>query len=65
MKFYGISKIFHVIMHVVRNDAASGTDIEYFEEMFDELINIPRKQIAIVRFCFAILVQGETRVHQN
>ena len=40
MKVYDISKFSHVIpvMYVGGNDASSGTDIEYFEEMYDRLI---------------------------
>ena len=38
MKVYDIKKFSHVIVYVGGNDASSGTDIEYFEEMFDQLI---------------------------
>ena len=38
MKVYDIKKFCHVIVYVGGNDASSGTDIKYFEEMFDQLI---------------------------
>ena len=38
IKVYDFSKISHVILYVGGNDASSGTDVEYFEEIFDQLI---------------------------
>lgn len=38
MKVYDISKFSHVIIYVGGNDASNRTDIEYFEEMYDKLI---------------------------
>ena len=38
IKVYDIRKFSHVIVYVGGNDASNGTDIEYFEEMFDQVI---------------------------
>lgn len=38
IKVYDIRKFSHVILYVGGNNASSGTDIEYFEEMFDQVI---------------------------
>ena len=38
IKVYDIMKISHVIIYVGGNDASNGTDIEYFEERYDQLL---------------------------
>ena len=38
IKVYDIRKFSHVIIYVGGNDASSGTDVEYFEEKFDQVI---------------------------
>ena len=38
IRVYDIRKFSHVIVYVGGNDASSGIDIEYFEEMFDQVI---------------------------
>ena len=38
IRVYDIRKISHVIAYVGGNDASRGIDIEYFEEMFDQVI---------------------------
>ena len=38
IKVYDITKFSHVIIYVGGNDASNGTDIEYFEERYDQLL---------------------------
>ena len=38
IKVYDIMKFSHVIIYVGGNDASNGTDIEYFEERYDQLL---------------------------
>ncbi|MEW8340004.1 MAG: GDSL-type esterase/lipase family protein [Candidatus Thiodiazotropha taylori] len=38
IKLYDLRKFSHVIVYVGGNDASNGTDIEYFEEVFDQVI---------------------------
>ena len=38
IKVYDIMKFSHVIIYVGGNDASNETDIEYFEERFDQLL---------------------------
>ncbi|MEW8546817.1 MAG: GDSL-type esterase/lipase family protein, partial [Candidatus Thiodiazotropha sp.] len=43
IKVYDIKKISHVILYVGGNDASSKTDIEYFEEKLDQVIQYIRE----------------------
>ena len=36
--YYDLNKFSHVIIYVGGNDASNGTDIEYFEEVYDQTI---------------------------
>ena len=38
IKVYDITKFSHVILYVGGNDASNGTDVEYFEEKYDQVI---------------------------
>ena len=38
MKVYDLKKFSHVVLYVGGNDASSGSDIEYFKEMYDQMI---------------------------
>ena len=44
LKVYDIRNFPHFIIHVGRIDASSRTDVEYFEERYDQVVKYIEKQ---------------------